>query len=473
MKRLLLPLLAALLTLPAFLLLRPDAQIVEGLHYTRNGKGYWYSASNGGFEQYTNVPMNSLVCSKCHAATLANGTPVNNATYQPGCADCHIEIGDTPANTVCYGCHSRQATEFSLSKNANPVIADRFKDVHRDEYGMGCVDCHSKDELHGDGVRYNTMFEAQHLNTTCADCHQGQKAPPTGVPEHALHADDIECAACHASTVVACVNCHFESEIAEKKRFYGGPPMNGFMLLVNNTYSGKIGPASFQSLTFGDQTFFGMGPFGPHTTKRDGRTCSDCHDNANVRAYNQTGVIPFIKWNAATAQLEMKAPGIIPVPENYRTALGMDYVSFLGQPSDPVINPRDPAQWAFKKTGTDDAHMLFATPLTPAQMANLSTAVVGLERSPDVPEGFGLLANYPNPFNPTTTVSFELPADMRVTLEVFDLEGQRVAVLVDDEALQAGRHHVAYEAREVASGTYLVRLASGAYVTTRAMTLVK
>ncbi len=471
MKRLLIPILSVLLLLPAFLLSMPDAQITEGLHYTRAGKAFWYSASNGGFEQYTNVPMTSLVCNNCHAATLANGTPVNNATYQPSCDDCHIEIGDKPADAVCRGCHSRQNTEFSLSKNTNPVIAERFRDVHRDQYGMGCVDCHSKDELHGDGVRYNTMFEAQHLNTTCEDCHQGSDAPLSTVPEHAKHIADVECAACHASTVMACVNCHFESEIVEKKRFYGGPPMNGFMLLVNNTYTGKVGPASFQSLTFGDQTFFGMGPFGPHTTKREGRTCSDCHDNANVRAYNQNGAIPFIQWNAATAQLEMKAPGIIPVPEDYRTALAMDYVTFLGQPSDAVTNPRNPAEWAFKKSGTDDAHMLFATPLSPTQMAALSTAIVGVETSPDLPDGFRLDGNYPNPFNPTTTLAFELPTEGRVTLEVFDAAGRSRAVLADGMTLPAGRHYMPYAAGDLTSGTYFVRLAWDGYVVTRAITL--
>ena len=64
-----------------------------------------------------------------------------------------------------------------------------------------------------------------------------------------------------------------------------------------------------------------------------------------------------------------------------------------------------------------------------------------------LPEGFGLGQNYPNPFNPGTVIPYELAADGYVRLEVFNLLGQRVAVLVDGE-MGAGRYTAEWDARD-------------------------
>ena len=91
---------------------------------------------------------------------------------------------------------------------------------------------------------------------------------------------------------------------------------------------------------------------------------------------------------------------------------------------------------------------------------------------PDRPLEFGLEANYPNPFNPTTTIRYTLPEASAVTLEVFTLTGQRVAVLVNSE-MSAGTHTLTFDARSLASGVYIYRLQSAQGVITRKMTLVK
>ena len=93
-----------------------------------------------------------------------------------------------------------------------------------------------------------------------------------------------------------------------------------------------------------------------------------------------------------------------------------------------------------------------------------------------LPEGFGLGQNYPNPFNPGTVIPYELAADGYVRLEVFNLLGQRVAVLVDGE-MGAGRYAAEWDARDasgqgVAAGVYVYRLTAGGGVATRRMTLV-
>jgi hypothetical protein len=73
------------------------------------------------------------------------------------------------------------------------------------------------------------------------------------------------------------------------------------------------------------------------------------------------------------------------------------------------------------------------------------------------PEKFELFQNYPNPFNPTTTISYQLPRDSRVSLKIFNLLGQEVASLVDENRL-AGYHEERWDARGLASGMYIYEL---------------
>ena len=93
-----------------------------------------------------------------------------------------------------------------------------------------------------------------------------------------------------------------------------------------------------------------------------------------------------------------------------------------------------------------------------------------------LPERFELGANYPNPFNPSTLIPYQLPVPMRVRLEVFNLLGQRIATLVDGQQ-PAGFHTAAWDAtdaagRAVGAGVYLYRLSGGGTKLTRRMLLL-
>jgi len=94
------------------------------------------------------------------------------------------------------------------------------------------------------------------------------------------------------------------------------------------------------------------------------------------------------------------------------------------------------------------------------------------DTEPVVPVSAELLQNYPNPFNPSTQIRFALPNASDVRLEVFNLVGQKVAVLVD-EHMESGYHTVQWDANGMPSGVYFYRITTANFSQTRKMLLVR
>ncbi|GAB4343647.1 MAG: hypothetical protein Kow0037_31930 [Calditrichia bacterium] len=97
--------------------------------------------------------------------------------------------------------------------------------------------------------------------------------------------------------------------------------------------------------------------------------------------------------------------------------------------------------------------------------------------NPVLPKAFRLLPNYPNPFNPETRITFELPQASPVRLEIYDMSGRKIKTLVN-KAYPAGRYEVIWNGRDgqnrpAASGIYLLRLRAGAFNATQKMVLMK
>jgi hypothetical protein len=95
------------------------------------------------------------------------------------------------------------------------------------------------------------------------------------------------------------------------------------------------------------------------------------------------------------------------------------------------------------------------------------------------PADFELSQNYPNPFNPSTMITYTIPGvistegrNPKVSLKVFDILGNEVATLVDEEK-SSGRYEVSFNAAGFASGVYIYRLMSGTFVETKKMVLLR
>lgn len=89
-----------------------------------------------------------------------------------------------------------------------------------------------------------------------------------------------------------------------------------------------------------------------------------------------------------------------------------------------------------------------------------------------MPEEFALYQNHPNPFNPATTIKYHLPSNSNVKLEVYDILGHEVAILVDDRQA-AGTYTLRFDASKLESGFYLYKLNAGSFVQMKEMLLIK
>jgi len=98
---------------------------------------------------------------------------------------------------------------------------------------------------------------------------------------------------------------------------------------------------------------------------------------------------------------------------------------------------------------------------------------VSTEDPPQVPRSVRLFPNYPNPFNPSTTIAFQLNRPLQVSLVIYDTMGREVDRLLSGERFASGRHQVVWNAEGMASGVYYYRLRAGGKTFTQSMILIK
>ena len=152
----------------------------------------------------------------------------------------------------------------------------------------------------------------------------------------------------------------------------------------------------------------------------------------------------------------------------------LNAVNGMRIPIEPTFHDNDGAGWegnlVGSPTNTDNA---WQTPSVWSSTWIGDQSMVGIDGNDGViPHEFALYHNYPNPFNPATTIEFSIPETKRVTLKVYNLMGQEAVTLVDGE-LQAGYHATKWHAGNMASGIYFYMLMSDKKAITQKMILMK
>ena len=95
-----------------------------------------------------------------------------------------------------------------------------------------------------------------------------------------------------------------------------------------------------------------------------------------------------------------------------------------------------------------------------------------VKKEESVPVNYSLEQNYPNPFNPSTSIKFGIPERTQITLDVFNILGEKVIQLVNGE-YAAGNYEVKFNAENISSGVYLYQLKTPNYTLSRKMLLIK
>ncbi len=305
----------------------------KSLHYTNRGIESVYSKEQGGLERITGISAADLGClkSKCH---------VRN------CDTCHRKDVDGKAfftvekvvlEAACQKCH--------------PVEKDD-PDVHF-RRGMKCMDCHSAREIHGDGTAYDSYQQPGVLDTRCGKCHGN--LPRTA--SHTVHGGRLDCTACHVRDVPTCYNCHIDTRLKGGKD--ASIELRNLLFLVN--HDGKVTPANFLSYVYGSKTMITLAPSFPHSIKKEGRRCAECHDTPIVRDIKAGRLVPF-RWEDGRVK---NVEGVIPVLDGMKWDL-----VFLGREGDKWVPLRDPAAPLLNYSG-------YCSPLTREQFAEIEKARTG------------------------------------------------------------------------------------------------
>jgi hypothetical protein len=143
-----------------------------------------------------------------------------------------------------------------------------------------------------------------------------------------------------------------------------------------------------------------------------------------------------------------------------------------------ITNPAVPTEAGFydgvpqSRGVTANGAYIYAAEKTDGLSVYRNDLVTSVGGNSAAPANFDLLQNYPNPFNPTTNITIEVPGRAFVTLEVYNILGQRVAVLLHRQ-MPEGSFTVPFNASALSSGIYLYRMTANSFSSVRKMIVVK
>ncbi len=276
------------------------------LHATTYGMKYWYEHGAG---KITGIPYEQLFCKHCHAT----------------CETCHAETeGDkivdytsskARSTSTCFKCHGRQ----KLASKLIGVYSSFYGEAHEFEIKHNCLFCHTSREVHAP-VQAKTMFDV--LQSNCEYCHTKTGLGPYPydvVPEHRQHLHNIACITCHSRTTVTCYCCHldkaYESYAKTGKVQKKFKLVTGWLFLARDKRTGKIVPADFMLVKWGDKVRVDFAQMFSHIIVGKGLTCKECHNKELLEKFKPGSTVK-IAWTEGGDLEALK--GVIPLVEGVR-----------------------------------------------------------------------------------------------------------------------------------------------------------
>ena len=280
----------------------------KSLHFTNKGFEYLYAKEQGGIERITSLPITEMGCmkAKCHVQTCdtCHKKEVNGKSV--------YSVEPSIAETACNKCH--------------PVDKDD-PDVHFRK-GMKCMDCHTVREIHGDGTAYNTYMQAGFFDTSCEKCH----ASISKSISHTVHNGKLDCNPCHVKDFPACLNCHIDTRLKESKDVQ--IQLKNIFFLVN--HDRKVTLANFLTYVYQNKTMITFAPYFPHSIKKEGRKCEECHNTSIVKNIKKNKFFPVTWANGEIKNVE----GMIPVLEGMKW--NIVFLNYENGKWFPLQNPAEP-----------------------------------------------------------------------------------------------------------------------------------
>ena len=155
----------------------------------------------------------------------------------------------------------------------------------------------------------------------------------------------------------------------------------------------------------------------------------------------------------------------------YATWVRINFTIDVAGPRELVIDPGSNAVSLYENHGNNpNTGVINSQTLSPP--INISNTTVSVAERRGIPAQFAMDQNYPNPFNPSTSIDFALPRQEHVTLDVFNVLGQKVATLVN-ETRPAGYYTERFEGARLASGIYFYRMTAGRLTFLKKMLMIK
>jgi hypothetical protein len=238
-----------------------------------------------------------------------------------------------------------------------------------------------------------------------------------------------------------------------------------FMMREYGSSSSPHVATTFQSATAGSGTFSTQLLESPVPITLSSFTAEACAtgDSVTLRWRTLSEIENYgFEIERDTARMDQR---FAPIPGSFIPGHGTSNLAFDWTFVDREVRP---GMWSYRLKQTD----LTGAVHTFGPVSVTVSGVTAAERVDPLPTEIALSQNFPNPFNPATTIRYSLPRAMHMTMAVYNALGQEVALLVNGR-MEAGHHEVFFDASRLTSGAYVCRLQADNFTTSRVMLLLK